>query len=152
MATHYGHVAPMRLATEGTLAAAASGRAVAFEDDGDGDDLQARRRPRKTARFASGKTQGLPPRRLAEVTYDELVDLRSVLVLVNNAKRAGDSSVGAELEKFDAVGVDIDKENLTDPRSLSFDLYQLLQQHRPRPGADEGSRTEGQRGSVCFCS
>jgi hypothetical protein len=72
MATHYGHVAPMRLAIEGT-AALASGRAVASESDDGGTN--AHLRPRKTARFADEHADAAP-RRLVEVTYDELVDLR----------------------------------------------------------------------------
>lgn len=73
MATHYGHVAPMRLAIEGG-AALASGRAVASESDDD-VDVNAHARPRKTARFADEQA-GAAPRRLVEITYDELVDLR----------------------------------------------------------------------------
>lgn len=74
MAAQYGHVAPMRLAIEGT-AALASGRAVALESD-DGGAFNAHRRPRKkTARFADDLADEVPPR-LVEVTYDELVDLR----------------------------------------------------------------------------
>lgn len=73
MAAQYGHVAPMRLAIEGT-AALASGRAVALESD-DGGGVNAHRRPRKTTRFADDLADEVPPR-LVEVTYDELVDLR----------------------------------------------------------------------------
>ena len=75
MATQYGHVAPMRLAIEGT-AALVSGRAVALESDDGGGGVNAHRRPpRKTARFADEPDDDAP-RRLVEVTYDELVDLR----------------------------------------------------------------------------
>ena len=70
MAAQYGHVAPMRLAIEGT-AALASGRAVALESD---DGVNAHR-PRKTARFADEQADDAPLR-LVEVTYDELIDLR----------------------------------------------------------------------------
>ena len=74
MAAQYGHVAPIRLALEGT-AALASGRAVASgSDDGDGINPQLLRR-KKTARFAD-ELPNDGPLRLAEVTYDELVDLR----------------------------------------------------------------------------
>lgn len=74
MASQYGHVAPMRLAIEGT-AALASGRAVALEIDDGGGAFNAHRRPRKTTRFADDLADEVPPR-LVEVTYDELVDLR----------------------------------------------------------------------------
>ena len=70
MAAHYGHVAPMRLAIEGT-AALASGHAVSSESD-DGMNAHC---PRKTARFADDQADDVPLR-LAAVTYGELVDLR----------------------------------------------------------------------------
>lgn len=92
MAT-YGHVAPMRLATEG-VAAASAGRAVAWEGDGRGggtrvrigaDDADANAIANvgggiasfRRARFADDDGNlGESSRPHKEITYDELVDLR----------------------------------------------------------------------------
>ena len=77
MATHYGHVTPLRLAVEGTAAAAAAfaSRRAAAPNDGGDDEINARLRLRKT-RFAGDQNAPSLPSRLADVTYDELIDLR----------------------------------------------------------------------------
>ena len=74
MTSHYGHVAPIRLAIEGTAALASARATAALESDGDGN-VNVLPRPRKKARFAEEPEPELP-QRLAELTYDELVDLR----------------------------------------------------------------------------